>query len=48
MGAIIRPHVRWNKSAWFYSERGNNGKGTLCDLLRKSCGRDSQRPVVIA
>lgn len=25
LGAIIRPHVRWNKSAWLYSEEGNNG-----------------------
>ena len=29
LGAIIRPLVPWNKSAWFYSETGNNGKGTL-------------------
>ena len=27
MGAILRPNVPWNKSAWFYSETGNNGKG---------------------
>lgn len=38
MGAIIRPHVRWNKSAWFYSEKGNNGKGTLVELMRHLCG----------
>ncbi|HBA47577.1 MAG TPA: DNA primase [Lachnospiraceae bacterium] len=38
LGAIIRPHVRWNKSAWFYSEEGNNGKGTLCELMRSLCG----------
>lgn len=38
MSAIIRPHVRWNKSAWFYSESGNNGKGTLCELMRQLCG----------
>ena len=29
LGAIIRPNVPWDKSAWFYSESGNNGKGTL-------------------
>ena len=38
LGAIIRPNVRWNKSAWFYSESGNNGKGTLCELMRQICG----------
>lgn len=38
IGAIIRPYVRWNKSAWLYSESGNNGKGTLCELMRAICG----------
>ncbi len=38
IGAIIRPNVRWNKSAWLYSETGNNGKGTLCELMRSICG----------
>ena len=41
LGAIIRPHVPWNKSAWFYSEKGNNGKGTLCELMRQLCGDGS-------
>lgn len=38
LGAIIRPNVSWNKSAWLYSENGNNGKGTLCSLMRNLCG----------
>lgn len=38
VGAIIRPGVRWNKTAWFYSVTGNNGKGTLCALMRNLCG----------
>lgn len=38
LGAIIRPNVAWNKSAWLYSENGNNGKGTLCALMRNLCG----------
>lgn len=38
LGAIIRPNVRWRKSAWFYSDTGNNGKGTLCELMRNLCG----------
>ena len=41
IGAIIRPHVRWNKSAWFFSESGNSGKGTLCELMRSICGRNT-------
>lgn len=41
IGAVIRPYVRWNKSAWLYSESGNNGKGTLCELMRALCGDSS-------
>lgn len=41
LGAIIRPHVRWNKSAWLFSESGNNGKGTLCELMRSLCGESA-------
>ena len=41
LGAIVRPNVSWNKSAWFYSESGNNGKGTLCLLMQQLCGEGS-------
>lgn len=41
LSAIVRPFVRWNKSAWFYSHTGNNGKGTLCELMRSLCGDGS-------
>ena len=41
LGAVIRPRVSWNKSAWFYSTSGNNGKGTLCSLMRNLLGRGS-------
>lgn len=41
LGAIIRPNVSWNKSAWFYSEVGNNGKGTIVELMRNLCGPGS-------
>lgn len=37
-GACIRPNVSWNKAAWLYSTQGNNGKGTLCSLMRNLCG----------
>lgn len=41
LGASIRPGVSWNKSAWLYSETGNNGKGTYCTLMRNLCGDDA-------
>lgn len=48
LGAIIRPHVRWNKSAWFYSKKGNNGKGTLCELMRELTGPSAYASIPIA
>lgn len=41
LGAIIRPNVPWHRSVWLYSKSGNNGKGTLCRLMRNLCGEDS-------
>lgn len=41
LGAIVRPNVPWNKSAWLYSEQGNNGKGTLCVLMRNLLGKSA-------
>lgn len=38
VGAVVRPHVTWNKTAWLYSDKGNNGKGTLCSFMRELCG----------
>ena len=48
LSAIIRPHVRWNKSAWFYSNTGNNGKGTLCELMRSLCGSGSYAAIPLS
>ena len=48
LSAIIRPNVRWNKSAWLYSESGNNGKGTLCELMRSLCGDTAYAAIPIA
>lgn len=48
MSAIIRPNVRWNKSAWLYSEQGNNGKGTLCELMRSLCGKGAYASIPIS
>lgn len=41
VGAIIRPHVRWDKIICMYSQKGMNGKGTLCELMKQLCGEDS-------
>lgn len=38
IGAVLRPNVSWNKAAFFFSTRGNNGKGTLCELMRNIVG----------
>ena len=48
LGAIIRPLVPWNKSAWFYSETGNNGKGTLCELMRQLCGEGAYASIPLS
>lgn len=48
IGAGLRPLVRWDKAAWFYSVAGNNGKGTLIELMRQLCGRDSTTSIPLA
>ncbi len=48
LGAIIRPNVAWDRTAWLYSESGNNGKGTLCELMRELCGKKSYAAIPLA
>lgn len=48
LGAIVRPHVRWNKMAWFFSTQGNNGKGTLVELMRNLVGTASYASIPIS
>ena len=48
LGAVIRPNVPWNKAAWFYSESGNNGKGTLCELMRQLVGEGSYASIPLS
>ncbi len=45
LSAIIRPFVRWNRSVWLYSTTGNNGKGTLCELMRNLCGNGTHTSI---
>lgn len=37
-GAVTRPYVSWNKTAFYLSQQGNNGKGTLLSLQRNLLG----------
>lgn len=37
-GAVVRPYVSWNKTAFYLSQQGNNGKGTLLALQRNLLG----------
>ena len=48
IGAIIRPHVSWGKTAWFYSEVGSNGKGTLCALMRNLVGSGAHTSIPLS
>lgn len=48
LSAIIRPNVSWGKSVWMYSEQGNNGKGTLCELMRSLIGEGAYASVPIS
>ena len=48
LGAIIRPNVPWGLSAWFFSESGNNGKGTLCELMRQLCGEGTYASISLS
>ncbi len=48
LGAIIRPNVPWNKSSFFFSETGNNGKGTLCALMRNLAGKNTCASISLA
>lgn len=41
LGAVVRPLVPWGRAAWFCSSTGNNGKGTLCELMRQLVGQGS-------
>lgn len=48
LSAVVRPGVRWNKAAFLHSTRGNNGKGTLCELMRGLVGPSGSASIPIA
>ncbi len=38
----------WNKCFWLYSPKGNNGKGTFCQLLKNLVGTDNYTSLTIS
>jgi len=38
ISAAVRSYAFWDKAIWFTAERGNNGKGTLVEMLRNLLG----------
>lgn len=47
-GAVVRPRVSWNKCAFYYSEVGNNGKGSLLGLQRGLVGAGGYQSIPLA
>lgn len=41
ISASVRPKVPFNKAVFFYSRKGNNGKGTICQLIRNLWGTEN-------
>lgn len=48
VGACLRPNVSWNKSVWLYSTAGNNGKGTLCAMIRALLGPNAHTSIKLS
>jgi putative DNA primase/helicase len=48
LSCIIRPYVRWNKCVWLYATTGNNGKGTLCLLMRNLSGAGTHTSIPLS
>ncbi|EGD57168.1 DNA primase family protein [Gordonia neofelifaecis] len=48
VSAVIRPYISWNKAVFFYSQQGNNGKGTLLAMIRNLLGRGNYASLPLA
>lgn len=48
LGAIIRPNVSWGKAALFVSQTGNNGKGSICSLMKNLVGEGSYAAIPLS
>ena len=47
ISASVRPNVHYNKAVFLYSTEGNNGKGTLLQLIRNLWGTENCSPLSI-
>lgn len=48
IAASLQPNRGMNKSIWFYSESGNNGKGTVGQLIKNLLGRGNYSPLSVS
>ena len=48
VAACLRPGERWNKTPWLYSVVGANGKGSLCELIRRIVGATATASLTVA
>ena len=48
ISAALQPNRGMNKSIWFYSESGNNGKGTVGQLIKNLLGRGNYAPLSVS
>lgn len=48
LNAVLRPFKSWNKTAWLYSDKGNNGKGSYCVLMRALVGEENVASLALA
>lgn len=44
----LQPHYSRHKSIWFYSEKGNNGKGTIGQLIKNLLGKGNYASLSVA
>lgn len=44
----LQPHYSRHKSVWFYSEKGNNGKGTIGQLIKNLLGKGNYASLSVA
>ena len=48
IAASLQPNRGYNKSIWFYSQSGNNGKGTVGQLIKNLLGPDNYASLSVA
>lgn len=48
IAASLQPNRGMNKSIWFYSDKGNNGKGTVGQLIKNLLGKGNYSSLPVA